>query len=328
MKLGLQLYLDYPNADSETWSKISAQATTAEESGFDGLFIPTEIGWRRLDPLSLLAALASVTTRVTIGTNILTLPLYAPLHVAEALATSDLISEGRTVMGVASGWRSDEFAAAGVPFNQRLGRTYEALEIIHQLWTQPAVTYHGKYYDLDDVSLQMKPLQLPQPEVWLGAHSPKAIERAARTGITWVEGPRTALETWVTKKVNYERIARDAGYRIGGFPLMRDSFVAEKSGLARKFTEAALIDKYAEYARQAKLDVGPVGTLYDKLAPSRFIVGTVDECRERLSEYAAAGVTWLILRMQYPGSDDQRVLDSIRLFGQDVWPNNRRATAP
>jgi len=317
MKFGLQIFTDYKADHATVWQQIREQATVAEASGYDGVFVPTDISWRRLDTLSVVAALASVTERVVIGTNIITLPLYTPLQVAEAVATSDLISGGRVVLGVASGWRTDEFAAAGIPFTQRVGRMYESIHLLKALWTEPNVTSQGEYYQLDRVALELKPLQRPHPAIWVGAHVPAAIERAARAGLPWIEGPRTSLHTFIEKRQLYCDALAKAGQRVPDVPLLREAFTADDGVAARAAVEGPLLEKYAEYARQAGME-GKENPSFEQLAADRFVIGSVDECRALVQQYVQAGVTWLILRMQYPSSDPARVLASVRLFGREV----------
>ena len=317
MKFGLQLFTDYATERGDVWRQIRAQAETAEASGFDGVFVPTDISWRRLDTLSLIAALAGVTEKVTLGSNIITLPLYPPLQVAEAVATSDLVYAGRIVLGVASGWRADEFAAAGIPFSQRVGRTYECIQLLKKLWTEPSVSFRGKYYQFERVALELKPLQRPHPPIWVGAHAAVAIERAARAGLTWIEGPRTALPTFLEKQRLYFDAATQAGHSLAELPLVREALVAETSSEATAIAKQPLLDKYAEYARQAGM-VGKENASFERLAAGRFIIGSVEECRALVERYVAAGVTWLVLRMQYPQSDRHRVLASIELFGREI----------
>jgi alkanesulfonate monooxygenase SsuD/methylene tetrahydromethanopterin reductase-like flavin-dependent oxidoreductase (luciferase family) len=307
MKLGLQLSIEYRGGDRSAWSGIRAQAEAAEQYGFDGVFIPTEIGWRRPDTLSLMAALASITRRVQIGSNIITLPLYAPVQVAEAIATIDQVSGGRVILGIAHGWRPEEFSAAGIPFSERVGRTYE-----------PELTFKGRYYDLDHVSLEMKSVQQPHPPIWVGAHAQRSVERAARAGLVWIEGPRASIGKWEAKRKAYVQAV--AGLDPVEFPLIRDAFVAASSAEARAATEGPLISKYREYAERARIELEPGEPLFDHLAPGRFIVGSVEECREHLLAYAEAGVTWLVLRLQYLGSNPAKCIDCIRLFGQEVRP--------
>jgi alkanesulfonate monooxygenase SsuD/methylene tetrahydromethanopterin reductase-like flavin-dependent oxidoreductase (luciferase family) len=323
LKFGLQLFTDYNGDRSTIWRQVREQVDAAESSLFDGVFVPTDVSWRRLDALSLLAALASMTERVTVGTNVITLPLYSPVHVGEAIATSDIISGGRTVLGVAAGWREDEFRAAGVPFKQRVGRLYESIRIIKALWTDASVDHDGKYFQLDKIALELKPVQRPHPPIWIGAHAQSAIERAARAGLVWVEGPRTSLATYLGKLDGYQQTLADTGQSIHERPLIRDAFVAETTAEARAGIEASLIAKYGEYARQANLEIGRGGVSFDKLARGRFVVGSVDECTTAVKEYADAGVNWLILRMQYPNSDPVRVLEAIELFGREVAPKFR-----
>jgi alkanesulfonate monooxygenase SsuD/methylene tetrahydromethanopterin reductase-like flavin-dependent oxidoreductase (luciferase family) len=115
-----------------------------------------------------------------------------------------------------------------------------------------------------------------------------------------------------------------AGHRVADVPLLREAFVAETRAAARAAAEAPLLEKYAEYARQAGMQ-GTEDATFDRLAPGRFIIGSVEDCIALVRAYVDANVTWLVLRMQYPSSDPKRVLASIKLFGQEVISQFRTA---
>src|SRR3990172_3964606 len=105
-----------------------------------------------LDVLELLAAIAVSTKRIKLGTAVLQVPLYHPVDLARRLTTIDLLSNGRLILGVGTGWIPKELENCGVPYKQRAGRTDESLEIMRKLWTsEDLVTHEGKYYQIRDV---------------------------------------------------------------------------------------------------------------------------------------------------------------------------------
>lgn len=139
-------------------------AEMAEAAGFDSIWVGDSLLARpRPEPLTLLAAIATRTRRVTLGTAVLLSALRHPLTLAHAVATVDQIAGGRLVLGVGAGFNypatARELDAVGVAFKERVGRTLEAIAIMRKLWNGGAVSFHGKYFRLDQVELQPRPLQ-------------------------------------------------------------------------------------------------------------------------------------------------------------------------
>ena len=128
-----------------------------------------------LDVLELLAAIAVSTKRIKLGTAVLQVPLYHPVDLARRLTTIDLLSNGRLILGVGTGWIPKELENCGVPYKQRAGRTDESLEIMRKLWTsEDLVTHEGKYYQIRDVYFEPKPAQKPHIPILYGALPPGA----------------------------------------------------------------------------------------------------------------------------------------------------------
>jgi probable F420-dependent oxidoreductase len=143
-----------------------------------------------LDVASTLAYVAALTTRVRLGTSVVVLPYHHPIGLAKALASVDVLSGGRLLLGVAGGWLREEFALLGVPYHERGARTDEYLALIKALWTQQRVTFHGRFFTLDDAAFFPKPVQRPHPPIWVGGDSPAALRRVARLGDGWMAVPR------------------------------------------------------------------------------------------------------------------------------------------
>jgi probable F420-dependent oxidoreductase len=182
-------------------------ARLAEEIGLDSLWSvdrligPLEIASRypytpdgrsrriateaRLDPLMSLGAVAGVTSRIALGTGVINVPYRDPLTTAKAVATLDLMSGGRTILGAGLGWMKEEFDVLHVPYAERAARTEEYLAICKTLWTQDIPSFTGRFYQFADIKFEPKPVQQPHPPIWIGGYSEPAIRRALRIGDGW-----------------------------------------------------------------------------------------------------------------------------------------------
>ena len=195
-------YLGFP-ANTEA---IVQTAVKAEELGFDALFVndhvivddaPRSEPWRNVyDPLVVLSYVAALTSRVMLGTSVLIMPYRNPIVTAKMIATLDQMSGGRAVAGVGSGWNEVEYNALGVPFRQRGARTTEYLRIWQACWEPGPTTFHGRFFNFDNMHVNPKPLQQPHPPLWIGGSSQASLRRAARFGAIWQPTP-TPLDTLV-----------------------------------------------------------------------------------------------------------------------------------
>ena len=186
-------------------------ARYAEARGLDSLWVTdhvivprqTQIIYREemLDPLAVLPWLAGVTSRIGLGTSVVILPYRSPIPVAKLLASVDVLSGGRLMVGAAIGWMEGEFEALGVPFKERVSRSEEALALFRTLWTQPHPEIETRHHRLHDVTFSPLPLQKPHPPLYVGGNSEGALRRVARFGDGWhststsVDGYRQGVET-------------------------------------------------------------------------------------------------------------------------------------
>ena len=138
------------------------------------------------DPFIGLAIAAAVTKKIKLGTGICLLPEREPLITAKAVASLDLFSNGRALLGVGAGWLREETEAMGAKFGTRWKQTRETVEAMRLLWTQNEASYEGDIIRFPPVRCEPKPVQKPHPPVILGAHGPKALERVARTYDGWM----------------------------------------------------------------------------------------------------------------------------------------------
>lgn len=187
---------------------ITTLAHHAEALGFDSIFvtdrmlIPVEsrsaypysptgafpLGpdepW--LEALTAVTYLSSVTRTIAVGTSVLVIPYRNPVFTARALATADYLSGGRVILGAGVGWWREEFAALGVPFEERGARTVEYLQIMKEIWTKPRVSFRGRFATIEEAGgVRPHPAQRPHIPIWIAGHSDAALRRVVAVGDGW-----------------------------------------------------------------------------------------------------------------------------------------------
>ena len=138
-----------------------------------------------LDPVTSLAFLAGISSNVRLGTGVVVLPLRNPLVLAKALATVDVVSEGRLIVGIGVGYVEREFAALGVPFADRGPRLEEYLAAMRAIWTERRPAFAGRYVAFDHVQAHPHPLQEPHPPIVMGGYAPAVLRRTVREADGW-----------------------------------------------------------------------------------------------------------------------------------------------
>jgi probable F420-dependent oxidoreductase len=167
-----------------------------------------------LDTGATLSWIAGFTERIALGSSVIVLPYHHPIALAKTLATLDLLSGGRLILGVAGGWLREEFELLGVPFGERGARTDEAIDLLRKLWTEDRVNHAGRFFTVEDAAFFPKPAQRPHPPIWIGGGSPAALRRVGRAGDGWMavptdlDGLRAGLDV-VRREA--ERCGRDPG---------------------------------------------------------------------------------------------------------------------
>jgi probable F420-dependent oxidoreductase len=139
-----------------------------------------------IDPLVALTVAATVTERITIGTDVLVAPWYPPVLLARSLAAIDQVSAGRLVVGLGLGWSVDEFEAVGVPMTGRGQRIEEILDVLTAVWGDDTIEMRTSHERIAPSVMGAKPVQRPRPAILLGATSPAGLERIARRADGWL----------------------------------------------------------------------------------------------------------------------------------------------
>jgi len=306
------------------WSWTVEEVQLAEKLGFDSAWILEHHGREDMyypSPLVALAGLASATKRIELGTCILILPLYHPVHVAEDAAVVDVISGGRLILGVGLGYRREEYEVFQVPMKARGDRMTESLVLIKKLWTEPTVDFEGKFFKVRGFSLYPKPVRKPHPPIWVGGWSRRALRRAAELGDAWFIGPVGSLGDVLNSYRVYMDYTKKLGKKPERIPLVREAYVAEDPVEARekaeKYIGAMYFRDYVSWGHSLVKDLRG----FEDVARDRFIVGDPDECISQVEDAAKRlGVTDMIFRVHYPGMDLKEGLEVIRLLGEKVIP--------
>jgi probable F420-dependent oxidoreductase len=168
-----------------------------------------------LEPFSLFSYMASFTQHIEFTTGILILPQRQTALVAKQTATLDILSAGRLRLGVGLGWNEIEYEALNENFHDRGKRIEEQVQVLRALWTEPLVTFNGKYHKISDAGLNPLPVQRPIP-IWFGGHVEPVLRRTARLGDGWMPNYRQASQA----KPSLEKLAHfldEAGRPWSGF---------------------------------------------------------------------------------------------------------------
>ena len=321
MQIGLS-----PLQGQESFEETLQECERAEAAGFDSVWLGEHHNNPILHPAPLigLAAIASRTRRVGLGTGVLLLPLYHPVMVAEEGAMLDMISGGRLILGVGAGYAPEEFAAYGYSLKERGSRLEEGASLLHRLWTEENVTHHGKHYQVDNATVAPRPMQRPRPSIWFGAWAEPAIRRAARLGDAWLVGPSANLEEIAPSARLYRKACAETGKDKAEVALFRYVFVASTKKEAISAAGDPFIQAFERmYFRWPHPVVKrPAGKLtIEHLAKDRIILGDPNTCAQEITRFQQQlDVKHLICRFSVPGIARDACQTSLDLFTREVMP--------
>ncbi|HSB42507.1 MAG TPA: LLM class flavin-dependent oxidoreductase [Methylomirabilota bacterium] len=279
---------------------LLAMAERAEAAGFDSVWIGDSITARpRHEPLTLMAAIAARTRRVRLGTGVLLPALRNPVVLAHLVATVDRVAEGRVILGV--GIAADgpairrEFAACGVPWERRVGRFLETLEICRALWRRDGVSFTGKHFTLEGATVEPKPHRPGGPPIWIGGGGPTALREAARFEAWFPTGPSAQFFAEHFPRI---RAAAQAAGRAAD-AVTGAAYVTLALDPSKAAAEQRL-HKFLETYYGA-----PAATL---MARQACYAGSIEGCVEWLGRWIDAGARHLALR--FAGGDQLAQVDA------------------
>jgi alkanesulfonate monooxygenase SsuD/methylene tetrahydromethanopterin reductase-like flavin-dependent oxidoreductase (luciferase family) len=343
MNFGLILTGENPQPwqvpSAQLYRSMLGQAVLAEELGYDSVWTAEHHGTDEYWPAQfpVLAAIAARTRRIRIGTYIVILPLYHPLQVAEEAATLDALSDGRFDLGIGQGYVVDEYAAFGIPRQERPSRMEEGLTIIRGVWEQESFSFEGRRFKIAPFSLRPRPVQ-PRLPIWVAGRTEKAVDRAARHGCH-LAGAGSAAAVQL-----YDTCLRRHGHDPKDFYRATLRLVYLSDTRERAWEECAphvlhRMKVYTEKLNEAGDDrqIGTGGYFgVNPLPPPEklrmaqglhffgapLIVGTPEDAIQEITRSREeAGITHLVMWMQIGGIDPRRAEYSMRLFAKEVIPH-------
>jgi probable F420-dependent oxidoreductase len=319
MPLSFGLWYDFRNPTPwrRPWQRLYQetldQVAWADSLGFDSVWLSehhfTDDGYLPA-PLPMLAALAIRTSHMRLGTAVLLAPLHHPLRLAEDAAVVDMLSGGRLELGVAPGYRAEEFVLLGVRRAERGRRTDETIEILKAAWRARPFSYRGTCFRFEDVVVTPPPLQRPHPPIWVGGSSQAAARRAAHHGCHFLPDADAPAELYQLYRTELATNGHDpARFRIATSREVQEHYLY----MANRYRQWNAPGN-TEHPQRPLKDA-------DELSRGHYLVGTPDMVAQEISRLQRAlPFDRLVFWARPPGLSIERSSRSLELFAQQVLP--------
>ena len=344
MKFGLFTHLPWPEgtSPSQVVHEATEQVCLAEELGYCSAWF-AEHHFSRYglgsSSLVLVSNIAAQTRSIRLGTAVLVPPLHHPVHLAEDTATLDVVSGGRLDLGFGRGTAGYEYSGYNVDQGESQERFQETIGIVQGLWTTPDYSYEGKYFSVNRANLVPPPVQEPHPPIYIAAtRTLTTLEYVVSTGHPLICGVVLDHDDAMDLCNRFVRLSREAGHDIpiSEIPFFRYLHVAETEEEARKNAEPAMawtmdmtdwrrsitsgseVNQRLEDFRRARTQLPPT---YDYLADKRAIIGTPDQCVEKIRQFGDQGIEYFGCNFDFGGMAQEKVLRSMKLFADEVMPH-------
>jgi probable F420-dependent oxidoreductase len=255
-----------------------------------------------LEPIAFLSYIAGRLRKMKLGTSTLVLPTRNPIVLAKELATLDFLSRGRLFPAIGlGGEESKDLQAIGVAKKERAGRTDEMIVLMRHLWTEDSVTFNGKFFTVEDITIMPRPWQKGGLPIWIGGRSEAALRRTGRLGDGWLVSSVSPVEVdaGITSIRAY---AAEAGRQVP----------EDHYGVLIPFYFAANADKAHEVADRS------IRPRADMPVAEFTAFGTPDQVRAKVQSYIAAGATKFIMRPCGPFADWRKQVGT--LAGEVILP--------
>jgi alkanesulfonate monooxygenase SsuD/methylene tetrahydromethanopterin reductase-like flavin-dependent oxidoreductase (luciferase family) len=323
------LLSDFPKSwgPKRQFEELLRQVEAAQRNGFRHLCLGQHFlygDYTCLQPIPVFARLAAeVDPDVRLVSTIIMSPVYHPVQLAEDLATLDVMTEGRLVVGIGLGYRPEEFEYLGVPFGERVRRFEEGLELMKAIWTQPSVTFTGEFWQLDAAEPHITPWQQPYPPVWLGGHAPRAVRRAGRVADGWIIPPAVEIADVgpLLDIFRAEQVKR--GLAPGLQPLRRNVFLgADRQDAMEQFMRASA-NRYLHYARNGheQWRVEDIEKSFAEAVGAHVLAGAAADVLVEIQQIAGTlPVNPLILRAGWPDMDPDWFISYLDELGAELVP--------
>src|SRR5919109_1699242 len=207
----------------------------AEALGYESAWVQEQIVGPVpiLEPVTVLTYAAALTRTLRLGTSVMLTVWRNPIQLSKSLTSLDLLSQGRLTVGVGLGNQRPEDAAFGVPLGRRARRFVEGIEVMKALWTQPAATFAGEYWQLAGIAQEPKPVQRPHPPLWFGAREPAALRRAVRLGNGWMGAGSSSNADFKAQAASLRGFLDDAKRDPSTFTVSKRVYIAVDANKSR-----------------------------------------------------------------------------------------------
>ena len=317
----------------ETLEQIAA----ADELGFDDVWVAehhfSNYGYS-VNPLLLIAKASALAPRVRFGQAVLVTPFWHPVRLAEDIALTDILTNGRLDLGLGRGYQHVEFKGLDVPFDESRGMFREGLELMQKAWTEDDFTFDGRQYRVPTpISVLPRPAQKPWPPIWIATQSTETLDWTAGQGYRALmtgggSTPREQLLEWADR---FRARRAEAGHPPGETRLgvLRFVYVTETEAEARSAVwQTRWQRRLAQHLRlgderitAGRNDPYPFeGEVSDEQWWDQLVYGTPERCIAQLRRDAEMGVTDAIGWYDVGGLEGDKVLRSMRLFAREVRP--------
>ena len=295
--------------------------------GFMGIYTPQHwvahpTVW--LQPLLLLARLASEGPDLKLITGVLQLPLYNPVNLAEQVITMDHICDGRFILGLGMGYRETELEAAGAIRKERAGRFEESLALMKRLWSGEEVDFDGEYWQVHNAKVAITPVQKPHPPIWIAAQSRRAARRAAAMGDACVLGPQPAWEDIrYLARMYWDAVESQGPQTSAMLGAHRSISIAKDKETAIRQAEAAAEGKAGMYGGWSMQEGSTVdlGLASGRNLEDWAIVGSPQDCAETISRcYHEQGLRYIGLGSLNLPQDHSARLEYLQLISEELLP--------
>ncbi len=262
---------------------LRAYLTRAEALGFDSAWTMEQVlgTMPTLGPIEMMTYAAACTERIRLGCVVFVTPLHSPVHLAKSLSTLDQLSRGRIEVGVGTGGRARMFSAFEVDPASLVSRFTEGLRLMKALWTEPRVSFDGRFWQLNGAAMEPKPFQKPYPPIWFGANHPAALRRAVSHGDGFFGAGSTTTARFAEQVPIVREALAEAGQDPSSFRIAKRVYIAvdDDADRARRRAAASLVGLYGDFGRGLE---------------SVAVTGPPDACVEGLREVAEAGAELIL----------------------------------
>ncbi|MBU3064644.1 LLM class flavin-dependent oxidoreductase [Nocardia sp. NEAU-G5] len=252
-----------------------ARMQRIEELGFDSAWAQEQVltmaQMPQLGAIETMTFAAAATSRIRVGCSVFVSSLHNPVHLARSLSTLDQLSRGRLDVGVGYGGKGRMLSAFGIEAEGLLTRFTEGVEVMRALWSEPSVSFEGRFWQLQGARMEPKPFQKPGPPVWFGGGHAKALRRAARLGDGFFGAGSTTTEAFAEQVRTLRTEVAAAGRDPETYPIAKRVYVVIDDDAARA---RALVEQNLEklYGSPAFAPVAVAGTPSDVVAGVRSVI--------------------------------------------------------